>query len=85
MNGIYITEQGKKQLEGVIATLERDYFNCFGQQDESDKWYFDGSRTYLKFVLENSCVLPISDNFELAYENACQGKYKKGVIILNEK
>ena len=56
---VYLTDEGKKELEKLIVEIEGEYFKCKGN-DDADEHYFDGARTYLKEIY--SMVKPFPKN-----------------------
>jgi hypothetical protein len=81
MKGIYLTEEGKKEIEAKIAELEKEY--------PIDKWEEgkNQGRIYmLKEILESATILPVEESWEdvlietLATSNY-NISYPSGVII----
>jgi len=91
MKGIYLTEEGKKELEARIAELETcqhtldDIDNC----SDEDCFYIgetSGEISKLKEILASSTILPVEDSWDNAIdthdvENAFVKHYPNGVII----
>ena len=57
MKGIYLTTEGKQEIESKIAEIEEQYFKLKGN-DDADEHYLDGTRTYLKEILQSATILP---------------------------
>jgi len=78
MKGIYLTEQGKQEIEAKIAELE-EYKDSEICKDPRDWSFTSGKQAILKEILSSAIILPVekSENFNL--EKIFD--YKKGVII----
>ena len=78
MKGIYLTEEGKKEIEAKIAELEQfspidtfeDYTN-FGKKQQLKNF---GKKQQLKEILSSATILPVDNNY-------VSSKYPNGVII----
>ncbi len=85
MKGLYITEEGKKELEDKIAELEKS--SEHGRFGET--YQYDLPCIIYKEILSSAIVLPVEESwdFELYFppDNESQVewnlKYKNGVII----
>ena len=86
MKGIYLTEQGKQELEAKIAELE--------EKRNQDKADFDWDRGNLrelniyKEILSSATILPVEENWGIVEkqtnmmdEHQLRLIYDKGVII----
>jgi hypothetical protein len=77
MNGIYITEEGKKELEAQIAELERQLY--LKEMYESTWHGLSGKKLVLKEILSTATILPVEDGYNEFYYNS--NEYPQGVII----
>jgi hypothetical protein len=95
MKGIYLSEEGKKEIEAKIADLEKHIENVIKIADiASDKTYgisktyleveFKTKQNMLKEILASAIVLPV-DNWQNVKDmldiNTLPISYKEGVII----
>jgi len=64
MKGIYLTEEGKKEIEAKIKELE--YKKSF-KSDNNNIWYFQGRIDLLKEILSSATILPIEENYVTPY------------------
>ena len=95
MKGIFLTEEGKKEIENKIAELEKHIENVIKIADiASDKTYgisktyleieFRTKQNTLKEILSSAIVLPV-DNWQNVKDmldiNTLPISYKEGVII----
>jgi hypothetical protein len=83
MKGIYLTQEGKEELEAKIAELDE----CIEDlKDEIMKDYFIGKKTLLEEILSSATILPVEESWDNAIdthdvENAFNNYYPNGVII----
>jgi hypothetical protein len=98
MNGIYLTQEGKQEIEAKIAELEKykDSDNC---KDPRDWSFVSGKQAILKEILSSSTILPVEESFytvenKLKYhcgrtgcskDGATLREYPNGVIIQPKK
>ena len=84
MNGIYLTEEGKKEIEAKIAEIESSY------REYADWEGKLGELKMLKEILSSATILPVEENWNKAVPNGIeedtifdyiQDKYPNGVII----
>jgi len=95
MKGIFLTEEGKQEIENKIAELEKHIENVIKIADiASDKTYgisktyleieFRTKQNTLKEILASAIVLPV-DNWQNVKDmldiNTLPISYKEGVII----
>jgi hypothetical protein len=79
MNGIYLTQEGKAEIEAKIAALEEVKHNC-------KKWpYCDWNEAVVeqniyKKILSSATILPVEESWEHG-SKFTNVKYKQGVII----
>lgn len=76
MKGIYLTEEGKKEIEAEIKELE--YKKSF-KSDNNNIWYFQGRIDLLKEILSSATILPLEHGYDEFYYNS--NEYPNGVII----
>jgi hypothetical protein len=60
MKGIYLTEEGKQEIEAKIQELERERF--YGSELNSD--YRIGQQKVYKEILENFIILPVEKSWD---------------------
>jgi hypothetical protein len=77
MKGIYITEEGKREIEGKIDELERQL--CLKKMYESTWHGLNGKKLMLKEILSTATILPVEDGYNEFYYNS--NEYPQGVII----
>jgi len=90
-NPVYLTEEGRKELELIIKELENKWKNCkpYPMYDDyvdklaeqSNLW---GKITIYKEILSNNIILPIEedwDNVGATKEQKLSKHYPNGVII----
>ena len=82
MKGIYLTQEGKEELEAKIAELDE----CIEDlKDEIMKDYFIGKKTLLEEILSSATILPVEENWtnvkDMLDINTLPISYKQGVII----
>jgi hypothetical protein len=82
MNGIYLTQEGKQEIEAKIAELE-DY--TYATQDLHLEGCIKGHLYCLKEILSSAIVLPVEESWNDFYNNSDslynQEDYPNGVII----
>jgi hypothetical protein len=96
MKGIYLSEEGKKEIEAKIAELEKHIENVIKIADiASDKTYgisktyleieFRTKQNTLKEILASAIVLPIESNMSYVksydFVDEFDVEYPQGVII----
>jgi hypothetical protein len=59
MKGIYLTEEGKKEIEAKIAELESSY------REYADWEGKLGELKMLKEILSSATILPVEDNWDI--------------------
>jgi len=82
MKGIYLTQEGKEEIEAKIAELDE----CIEDlKDEIMKDYFIGKKTLLEEILSSATILPVEENWtnvkDMLDINTLPISYKQGVII----
>jgi transcription elongation GreA/GreB family factor len=81
MKGIYLTQEGKQQIEAEIAELE--IIRKESSSDNND--YYLGRIKELKEILESATILPVEESWDDVYDmlriNTFPIDYKNGVII----
>jgi hypothetical protein len=82
MKGIYLTEEGKKEIEAKISELEIDLENhiqhCKMTGSDYDYQFEQGIELY-KEILSFATILPVEESWENV--NDLLNIYKNGVII----
>jgi len=78
MKGIYLTQEGKQEIEAKIAELEKFYMTArkVGVTMERIDWEIQ----YLKEILSSATILPVEESWEHG-SKFTNVKYKQGVII----
>jgi hypothetical protein len=86
MKGIYLTEEGKQEIESRIAELEK-----YNYEDEKLNGDLEGHIYALKEILSSAIILPIEESWERlslkavgsthAVPSAIVEKFENGVII----
>jgi hypothetical protein len=82
MKGIYLTEEGKKEIEAKIAELEQ-----FSPIDTFEDYTNFGKKQQLKEILSSATILPVGeswDTVEFSYDSPLEDleeTYPNGVII----
>ncbi len=79
MKGIYLTEEGKKEIEDLIAKLT-DYKN------KTHDIYAVGQIYILKQILSSATILPVEKNWDGVFDKTfsqsyIEKDYPNGVII----
>ena len=81
MKGIYLTEEGKKEIEAKIAELEKQKYGSI----EFDLVFYgtSGKVLMLKEILSSATILPVEDNWDgiLFMFGIKRNLYPNGVII----
>jgi hypothetical protein len=87
MKGIYLTEEGKKEIEAKIAELDNQKHKCI----EFDLVFYglSGKVLMLKEILSSATILPVEDDWNDVLGNterddcvySCKSNYQNGVII----
>jgi len=80
MEGIFLTEEGKKAIEDKIAELEETYREYASWEEKY------GELQTLKEILESAIILPVEKSWENVIdmhgpEGACNKYYPNGLII----
>jgi hypothetical protein len=84
MKGIYLTQEGKQELEAKIAELEKLAL-------DADKPSFRmGQKVILLEILSSATILPVEESWDNAIdthdvENAFMKHYPNGVIIKSKQ
>jgi hypothetical protein len=87
MKGIYITEEGKKELEDMIAELEGKLHRLFPGSFKKGNAYFilKTRRDMYKEILSSAIVLPVEESWTNITDSTLAFHYHqsfpKGVII----
>jgi hypothetical protein len=89
MKGIYLTPEGKKEIEAKIAELDK----CIEDlKDEIMKDYFIGKKTLLEEILSSATILPVEESWNLSVvaitpfkQGLLKTLYKNGVIIKSKQ
>jgi hypothetical protein len=63
MKGIYLTEQGKQEIEAKIAELE-EYKDSEICKDPRDWSFTSGKQAILKEILSSPTILPVEKSWE---------------------
>ncbi len=72
MNGIYLTQEGKQEIEDKIAEIEKERF--YGSELNSD--YRIGQQKVWKEILSSATILPVEENWEKLEENLLKGLHE---------
>ena len=84
MKGIYLTQEGKQEIEAKIAELE-EYKDSDVCKDPRDWSFVSGKQAMLKEILSSAIILPVSDTWEKYVHPALvpffEKDLKNGVII----
>jgi molecular chaperone GrpE (heat shock protein) len=92
MKGIYLTQEGKQELEAKIAELENQLQlvgNLFENIEHNHNYLSTKLRVY-KEILSSATILPVEESWDNAIdthdvENAFVKHYPNGVIIKSKK
>ena len=79
MNGIYLTQEGKQEIEAKIAELE----NTRKESSSDNNDYYLGRIKELKEILSSATILPVEEswgNMPIGV-NESELSYPQGVII----
>ena len=82
MKGIYLTEEGKKEIEAKIDELEYIFQQTGERFDSRDS----GTYHLLKEILSSATILPVEDSYEVDNVTIIEKRwmfknYPNGVII----
>lgn len=64
MNGIYLTQEGKQEIEAKIAEFEKERF--YGSELNSD--YRIGQQKVWKEILSSATILPVEESWKSTVE-----------------
>jgi hypothetical protein len=78
MNGIYLTQEGKQEIEAKIAELEG--INIHLMKPSHTLGSLEGRISTLKEILSSATILPVEESWEHG-SKFTNVKYKHGVII----
>jgi len=86
MKGIYLTQEGKQEIEAKIAELEN---YTYATQDIRLEGIIEGHLHCLKEILSSATILPVEESWEDVLSNterddcvySCKHNLEKGVII----
>lgn len=86
MEGIYLTEEGKKAIEDKIAELE----NLYSFWDDIENTEINAKIEIYKEILSSAIILPVEKSWENVIdihdpEGICNKYYPNGVIIKKEE
>jgi hypothetical protein len=96
MKGIYLTEEGKKEIEAKIAELE----NVVEKYQKCKNWmWFDtiGQLEAYKEILSSATILPVEESWQETMrklletfqvedkDSTLEGNYPNGVIIKSKQ
>ena len=89
MKGIYLTQEGKEELEAKIAELDE----CIEDlKDEIMKDYFIGKKTLLEEILASATIIPVEESWgvvekrtNMMDEHQLRLIYHQGVIIKSKQ
>jgi hypothetical protein len=76
MKGIYLTPEGKQEIEAEIAELEM--INNLPTSDNNNfyKDYFFARISVLKKILSSATILPVEESWEKLEENLLEGLHE---------
>jgi hypothetical protein len=80
MNGIYLTQKGKQEIEAKIAELE----NTHKESSSDNNDYYLGGIEELEEILSSAIILPVEESWESVSDYITsieQSYYPNGVII----
>jgi hypothetical protein len=92
MKGIYLTQEGKQELEAKIAERRK-----YSPIETEDDWYENGELNVYKEILESATILPVEEswqetirkpleNFQVENKDSTlEGNYPNGVIIKSKQ
>ena len=77
MKGIYLTEEGRQEIESRIAELEK-----YNYEDEKLNGDLEGHIYALKEILSSAIILPIEENwYDVSKSVVFENIYPNGVVI----
>jgi len=86
MNGIYLTQKGKQEIEAKIAELEG--INIHLMKPSHTLGSLEGRISTLKEILSSATILPVEESWKLSVvsitpykQGLLKSLYKNGVII----
>ena len=82
MNGIYLTEQGKEEIEAKIQELKKG-FALLGDNEELTKIMFNTAHGIYHRILSSATILPVEETWGSVpiSTNECELLLPNGVII----
>jgi hypothetical protein len=81
MKGIYLTEEGKQELESQIYALE-EYKDSDICKDPRDWSFVSGKQAIIKEILSSAIILPIEENwYDVSKSVVFENIYPNGVVI----
>jgi len=84
MNGIFLTEQGKQEIEAKIVELEK-----YDYGDARLNGALEGDLYRLKEILSSATILPVEESWKNLRDmldiNTLPISYKNGVIIKHKQ
>jgi hypothetical protein len=84
MKGIYLTPEGKQEIEAKIAELE-EYKDSDSCKDSRDWSFISGKQSILKEILSSATILPVETNMSYVksqdFGDEFTIEYPNGVII----
>lgn len=85
MKGIYITEEGKKDLLERIDSLEKIIVNCLLPEQQSVRDLLEQELFIKKEILSSATILPVESNMSYVksydFVDEFDTEYPQGVII----
>jgi len=89
MNGIYLTEEGKKEIEAKIAELQKENELPTHAAIPSLYKYYQGRIDMLQEILSSATILPVEESWNDVLGNterddcvySCKSNCPNGVII----
>jgi hypothetical protein len=92
MKGLYLTEEGKKEIEGLISDFEKTFKQSWSCQTIL-RYGILGKISILKEILSSSTILPVEESWENALTNtevtdciySSKMNYPNGVIIKSKE
>lgn len=83
MKGIYLTEEGKKEIIAKIAELKSQHY-----KDNDLNWALEGHIFGLKEILSSATILPVKESWDNTIDIVTTDvleKYPSGVIIQSKQ
>jgi hypothetical protein len=79
MKGIYLTEEGKKEIEAKIAELDKQKYRSI----EFDLVFYgtSGKVLMLKEILSSATILPVEESWKSTEDICFPTLYPNGVVI----